>query len=210
MKIRLMFVLVLVQACLLACSAGEIDPIDLLGKAIMDSDEVRILCLVSKREAKLTGYRSMTPKGKNWLAELFSKAEIRGLGNPDGTQDPTGGGGFNSNRGMILNVYKNKQLTHEMVIVACDHIHLVLPKDAWYETSFSNIPQADSPVGINASSIEDILLRDVKKLSTSGDWEEALSWTGDHKDLTAQIVGFMPGIIEPGAPKSAQGERRPK
>lgn len=41
------------------------------------------------------------------------------------------------------------------------------------------------------------------------DWEAALSWTGDHKDLTAQIVGFMPGIIEPGAPKPTREEGRP-
>jgi hypothetical protein len=196
-----MLVLVLVQACLLACSADETDPIDLLGKAILDSDEVRILYKFSEREENLTGYRSMTPKSKKWLAELFSKAEIRRLGNPDGTEDPTGGGGFNTDRGMILNVYKNKRLTHEMVIVAGDFIHLVLPKDAWYETSFANTPKDDSPVGINASSIEDIIMRDVKILSASGDWEEALSWTGAMDELNARIEGFMPGIIKPGAPR---------
>jgi hypothetical protein len=205
-----MVAVALVQACLLACSADEADPIDLLGKAILDSDEVRILYNISGREANLTGYRSMTLKGKKWLADVFSKAEIRRLGNPDGTEDPTGGDGFNTDRGMILNVYKNKRLTHQMLIIAGDYINLVLPKYAWYETSFANTPKADSPVDINAPSIEDILLRDVKILSASGDWEEALSWTGDLDELNARTEGFLPGIVKPSATKPAAGKEGPK
>ena len=118
--------------------AEEIEANIMIKNAIMDADEVRILESMSDNLETLTGYRSMTPRGRTLLAEIFAKADFRGLGNPDGTQDPTGGGGFNTCRSLILNIYKNKRLTHEMIIVAGDYIRLVVPKDAWYETSFAS------------------------------------------------------------------------
>lgn len=199
----LLMVLVLLQMDLHRPVAAEIEAGVMIKNAIMDADEVRILHLISESRETLMGYRSMTPQGRRLLAEIFAKADFRGLGNPDGTQDPTGGAGFNTNRGMIVNVYKNKRLTHELIINAGDYIHLVVPKDAWYETSFESIAKENSPVDVNAPSIEDIILRDVKKLSSTGDWEEALSWTGDRDELYARTEEFMPGIVKPGAPKPA-------
>lgn len=207
MNFKLMLILLL--ACIHASSAEEIEASVMIKNAIMDADEVRIAHLVSSNDETLTGYRSVTPKGKKLLAEIFTKADVRGLGNPDGTQDPTGGAGFNTASCMILNVYKNKQLTHEMFIIAGDYIHLIAPKDAWYEASFTSIPKDDGSADIDESGIEEIILRDVKKLSSAGDWEEALSWTGDLDKLEARIEGFMPGIIKPSAPKPAQGQRNP-
>ena len=207
MNFKLMLILLL--AGIHASSAEEIEPSIMIKNAIMDADEVRIAYLVSSNDETLNGYRSVTPKGKKLLAEVFTKTDIRGLGNPDGTQDPTGGAGFNTASCMILNAYKNKHLTHEMIIIAGDYIHLIVPKDAWYEALFTSIPKDDSPLGIDESDIEEAILRDVKKLSPAGDWEEALVFAGDMEKVTAHLEKFMPGIVKPAAPKPAQGQRSP-
>lgn len=206
----LLMVLAMLQADVRYSAAEEVEANVMIKNAILDADEVRILDSFSDDLEKLTGFRSMTPKGKTLMAEIFAKADFRGLGNPDGTQDPTGGGGFNTCRSLILCIYKNKRLTHQMTIVAGDYIYLVVPKDAWYETSFASVPKENSPVGVNASSIEDIIRRDVKKLASEGEWKESLSWTGDADELDTQIEKFMPGIVEPPAPKPVPGEGRPE
>jgi len=197
----LLVVLVLLEAGMRFSFAEETNANILIKNAIMDADEVRILHSLSDSFETLTGYRSKTLKGRKLLAEIFSKADFRGLGNPDGTQDPTGGGGFNTYCSLILNTYKNKRLTCQMIIVAGDYIRLVVPKDVWYLTSFDSIAKDQSPADANASAIEDIIRRDVEKISSAGDFEKALSWTGDYDRVDAQIEGFMPGIVKPAAAK---------
>jgi hypothetical protein len=199
----LLMALVALQANVLSSAAEEIEANVMIKNAIMDADEVLILDSFSNDLTRLTGYQSVTPKGRTLMAELFAKADFRGLGNPDGTQDPTGGGGFNTDRSLILCIYKNKRLTHQMTIVAGDYIYLVVPKDAWYETSFTSVPKENSPVGVNASSIEDIIRRDVKKLASEGEWKVTLSWAGEADEIDPQIEKFMPGIVTPPAPKPA-------
>jgi len=176
-------IMMLLQAGIHVFSAEEIKPSTMIEKAIMDSDEVRIMYLVSTNVETYTGYRSKTPKGKQVLADIFSKAEFLGLGNPDGTQDPTGGAGFATSSGMRLNVYKNKQVTHEMIIIGFEYIHLLKPEDSWYEVSLDGISKDDNTVSAYVAAIELRILRAVKNSSSAGDWEEVLT----------NLAGFMPG-----------------
>jgi hypothetical protein len=186
MKTGLLLALLMLLPRLNPTLGEEVGGSKTIENAIMDSDEVRMLYLVSKSVDTLTGFRTTTQKGKKVLADVFSKAELVGWGSSDGSGDPTGGGGFATRSGMRINVYKNAKLTLEIVVVGFDYVHVIRPKDSWYEASFKDAPKDDNSLSVYDSLIELRILRDVKKAAATGSWEEVLS----------NLKDFMPAGID--------------